>query len=82
MERKRKDIKGLNVTISHYESSLRRARVQPEETPASEDDPSDSGAEGAKEAEMATTPVADDTPPVSATPEPLTLPQGLISWGL
>ena len=70
MERRQKDLKGLEVTISHYESSLGRARVQPEETPASEDNLSNSGAEGAKEAEMATTPVADDTPPVSATPEP------------
>ena len=76
MEWKRKDIKGLEVTISHYESSLRRAWIQPEETPASKDDPSDSGAEGAKEVEMATTPVADDTPPVSTTPEPLTPPPG------
>ena len=76
MEWRRKDLKGLEVTISHYESSLRRARVQPEETLASEDDPSDSGAEGAKEAEMATTLVADDAPPVSAMPEPLTPPPG------
>ena len=76
MERKWKDIKGLEVTISHYESSLRRAWVQPEETLASEDNPSDSGAEGAKEVEMATTPVADDAPPVSTTPEPLTPPPG------
>ena len=76
MEWKQKDIKGLEVTISHYESSLRRAQVQPEETPASEDDPSDSGAEGAKEVEMATTPVADDAPPVSTMPEPLTPPPG------
>ena len=75
-EWKRKDVKGLEVTISHYKSSLRRARVQPEETPASEDDPSDSGAEGAKEAGMATTPVADDAPPVSTMPEPLTSPPG------
>ena len=74
MEWRQKDIKGLEVTISHYESSLGRARVQPEETPASEDDPSDSGAEGAREAEMATTLVADDAPPESATPEPLTPP--------
>ena len=76
MERRQKDIKGLEVTISHYESSLGRARVQPEEAPASEDDPSDSWAEGAKEVEMATTPVANDTPPVSAMPEPLTPPPG------
>ena len=72
MEQRWKDLKGLEVTISHYESSLGRAWVQPEETPASEYDPSDSGAEGAKEVEMATTLVADDAPPVSATPEPLT----------
>ena len=76
MERRQKDIKGLEVTISHYESSLGRARVKPEETLASEDDPSDSGAEGTKEAEMATTPVADDVPPVSIMPEPLTPPPG------
>ena len=76
MEWKQKDIKGLKVTISHYESSLGRAQVQPEEILASEDDPSDSGAEGAKEAEMATTPVADDAPPVSTTSEPLTPPPG------
>ena len=72
MERRRKDLKGLEATISQYESSLRRVRVQPGETPASEDDPSDSGAEGA----MATTLVADDVPPVSAMPEPLTSPPG------
>ena len=76
MERKRKDIRGLEVTISHYESSLGRAWVQPEETPSSEADPSNSGVEGAEEVEMATTPVADDTPPVSTMPEPLTLPPG------
>ena len=74
MEWKQKDIKGLEVTISHYESSLRRAQVQPEETPASEDDPSDTGAKGAKEVEMATTLVADDAPPVSTMFEPLTPP--------
>ena len=74
MEQKWKDIKGLKVTISHYESSLGRAQVQPEETLASEADPSDSEAEGAKEAEMATTLVADHAPPVSTMPEPLTPP--------
>ena len=76
MEQERKDIKGLEVTTSHYESSLGRARVQPEETPASEGDTSDSGAEGVKEVEMAITPVADDTPPVSTMPESLTSPPG------
>ena len=76
MEQKWKDIKGLKVTISHYESSLRRAQVQPEETPASEDNPSDSGAEDAKEVEMPNTLVADDAPPVRAMPKPLTPPPG------
>ena len=72
MEWRWKDLKGLKSTISQYESSLRRAWVQSGETPASEDDLSDSGTEGA----MATTPVADDAPPVSAMPEPLTSPPG------
>ena len=72
MEWRWKDLKGLEVTISQYESSLGRAQVQPEETPASEDDPSDSRAEGT----MATTPIADGAPPVSTTPEPLTSPPG------
>ena len=72
MEQRQKDLKGLEVTISQYESHLGRAWVQLEETPASVDDLSDSGVEGA----MATTPVADDAPPVSATPEPLIFPPG------
>ena len=72
MEWRQKDIKGLEVTVSQYESSLGRAQVQPEETPASEDDPSDSRADGA----MATTPVVDDAPPLSTMPEPLTSPPG------
>ena len=76
MEGRWKDSKGRKFTISHYEFSLGRAQVQPDETPASEDDPSDSEAKGAKEAEMATTLVADDAPPVSAMPEPLTPPPG------
>ena len=76
MEWRWRDLKGLEVSISQYECSLGRAWVRPEETPASEDDPSDSRAEGAQEAEMATTPVADDAPPVGATPEPLTSPPG------
>ena len=42
MEQSRKDLKGLEATISQYESSLGRAWVQPGETPASEDDPSNS----------------------------------------
>ena len=59
MEHKRKDLKGLKATISKYESHLRGGH---------EDDPSDSEAKGA----MAITPVADDAPSVSATPESLT----------
>ena len=76
MDQRWRDLKGLEATISQYKSCLGRARVQPEATPASEDNPSDSGAEGAQEVEMATTPVADDAPPVSAVPEPLTSPPG------
>ena len=59
MEWKQKDLKGLEATISEYESHLRGG---------CEDDPSDSKAEGA----MAITPVANDTLPASATPESLT----------
>ena len=70
MERRWKDLKGLKVTISQYESHLRRVQVQLEEALASEDNLSDSGAKGA----MATTLVANDAPPVSAAPEPLTSP--------
>ena len=76
LEQRQKDLKGLEVTISQYQCSLRTARVQPEGTPASEDDPSNSGAEGTQELEMATTPVADDAPVVSAMPELLTSPPG------
>ena len=72
MEWRRRDLKGLNSTISQYESSLGGAQVQTEGTPARDDDPSDSEAEGA----MATTPVAEDAPLVSATPESLTSPPG------
>ena len=72
MEWRQRDLKGLEATISQYESSLGGAQVQPEGTPAHEDDPSDSEAEGA----MATTPVADDAPAVSAAPESLTSPPG------
>ena len=72
MEWRQKDLKGLEATISQYKCSLEGAWAQPEDAPASDDDQSDSGAKGA----MATTPVANDTPPVSATPEPLTSPPG------
>ena len=74
MEQRQRDLKGLKATISQYKSSLRGARVQPERTPASEDDPSNSRAKGAQE--MATTPVAKDAPAVSTTPESLTSPPG------
>ena len=76
MERRQKDLKGLEATISQYESSHGRAQVQPEGTLASEDDPSDSRVKGAQEVEMATTLVANDAPAVSTMPEPLTFPPG------
>ena len=76
MEQKRKDIKCLEATISHYESSLGRAMVQPERTLASDDDHSDSGTESATEADIASTQVADDAPSVSTTPESLVPPPG------
>ena len=63
MEQKRKDLKGLEATISEYESCLRGG---------CEDDPSDSKAKGA----MAITPVAYDAPSASTTPESLTSPPG------
>ena len=72
MEQRQRDLKGLEATISQYESSLGGAQVQQEGTPAHDDDPSDSKAEGT----MATTPVADDAPAVSATPESLISPPG------
>ena len=72
MEQRRKDLKGLDSTISQYEASLGGDQVQSEGTLARDDDPSDSKAEDA----MATTPVADDAPAVSAAPESLTSPPG------
>ena len=63
MEQKRKDLKGLEATISEYESRFRGGH---------EDDPSNSKAEGA----MAIIPVTDNAPSVSATPESLTFPLG------
>ena len=76
LEQRQKDLKGLEATISQYECSLGAVWVQPEGTLASEDDPSNSRAEDTQELEMATTPVADDAPTVSATPGPLTSPPG------
>ena len=72
MEPRRRDLKGLEATISQYESSLRGAQVQPEGTPAHADDPSDFEAEGP----MAITLVANDAPAVRTTPESLTSPPG------
>ena len=72
MEQRRRDLKGLKATISEYEYDLRRAWAWPENALVSNDGQSDPGAEGA----MAITPVADDAPPVSATPESLTYPPG------
>ena len=72
MEWRWRDLKGLKATISQYESSLRGAQVQSEGTPARKDDLSDSEAKGT----MATTPVANDAPAVSATPESLTSSPG------
>ena len=72
MERRWKDLKGLDSTISQYETSLGGDQVQSEGILACDDDPSDSKAKDA----MATTPVADDAPAVSATPESLTSPPG------
>ena len=72
MEQRWKDLKGLDSTISQYETSLGGAQVQSEGTLAHDDDPSDSKAKGT----MATTLVANDAPAVSATPESLTSPPG------
>ena len=72
MEQRWKDLKSLKATISQYESSLGGSRVQPQETLTSKDNLSNSKANGT----MATTLVAYDAPPVSATPEPLTSPPG------
>ena len=70
MEWRWKDLKGLKATLSQYKSSLRGAQVPPGETPAGEDNLSDSEAKG----DMAITLVADDAPPVRTMPEPLTSP--------
>ena len=72
MEWRWKDLKGLDSTISKYETSLGGDQVQSEGTPAHEDNLSDSKAEGT----MAITLVADDAPPMSTTPEPVTSPPG------
>ena len=72
MERKWKDLKGLEATISEYEYDLRRAQAWPENALVSDDDQPDPGAEGS----MAITPVADDALPASTALESLTSPPG------
>ena len=62
MDLRQKDLKSLNVAISHHESNLGMVWDQLEETAISDDDLSDHGARDPAEAEMATTPVADDAP--------------------
>ena len=62
MDLRWKDLKSLNVAISHHEYNLGMVRDQPEETTISDDDLSDHGAGDHAEPEMATTPVADDAP--------------------
>ena len=59
-----KDLKSLRAAISHHESNLRWG--QPEDITTGDDDLSDHGAGEAAEAEMAISPVADDTPSGSA----------------
>ena len=65
-----KDLESLSMAISQHESSLGRGWDQPEETTTSDDGLSDHGAGDTEEARMAITPVADDTPPVSAMTHP------------
>ena len=55
-----KDLESLRAAISHHESNLRQGQLGNIAT--SDDNLSDHGARDAAEAEMATTPVADDTP--------------------
>ena len=73
MDLRQKDLQSVSVAISQHESSLRRARGQPEEKTTSDDNFSDHGARDAEEAEMAFTPVAKDALPVSVmihSPDP------------
>ena len=65
MDLRWKDLKNLNVAISHHESNLGMVWDQPEEAAISNDGLSDHGARDTAEAEMATTPVADDAPSAS-----------------
>ena len=62
---RQKDLESLRVAISQHKSSLKGG--QPEDITTGDDDSSDHGAGDAAEAEMAITPVADDTPSGSTT---------------
>ena len=62
---RQKDLKSLRVAISHHESNLGWGQLG--DIPTRDDNSSDHGAGDAAEAEMATTPVADDTPSGSTT---------------
>ena len=62
---RQKDLESLRVAISQHESSL--GWGQPEDITTSDDDSSDHGAGDAAKAEMAITPVANDTPSGSTT---------------
>ena len=62
---RRKDLESLRVAISHHESNLGWGQLGNITT--SDDDSSDHGARDTAKAEVATTPVADDTPSGSTT---------------
>ena len=62
---RQKDLESLRAAISHHESNL--GQGQPEDIATGDDDLPDHGAREATEAEMGTTPEADDTPSGSAT---------------
>ena len=72
LEQRWRDLKELEATISRCKYDLWRAQAWPEDAPVSDDDQSDPGTKGA----TAITPVADDAPSASATPESLTSPLG------
>ena len=68
---RRKDLESLRAAISHHESNL--GQGQPEDITTSDDDLSDHGA-GEAEAEVAISPVADDTPSGSTMTQSSDLP--------
>ena len=76
IEWKQKDLRGLEDSISHHESSLGRAGAQPEGTLASDDGHSDSEAKGAPEEDTATALITGDAPSVSIMPKSLVPPPG------